>query len=50
MELLFGIAHSTVCKIVQEICNAIVKSLLHKWIVFPTGDKLDELIDGFKSK
>ena len=47
---LFGIARSTVCEIVQETCNAIVKVLLNKYIEFPTGDKLDELVDGFKTK
>lgn len=50
IDNLFDIARSTVCEIVQETCNAIVKSLLHKYIEFPTGDKLDELIiDGFKT-
>ena len=45
-----GIAHSTVCEIVQETCDAIVKSLLHKYIEFPSGNKLDSLVDGFNTK
>lgn len=38
------------CEIVQETCAAIVRSLLHKYIEFPSGDKLDSLVDGFKTK
>ena len=47
---LFGIARSTVCEVVQETCAATVKSSLHKYIEFPSGDKLDSLVDGFKTK
>ena len=34
---LCGIARSTVCLIVQETCAAVVGTLLHKYILFPTG-------------
>ena len=47
---LFGIARSTVCEIVQETCELIVRALLHKYIHFPNGEKLNELVDGFKTK
>ena len=47
---LFGIARSTVCEIVQETCELIVRTLLHKYIHFPNGEKLNELVDGFKTK
>lgn len=47
---LFGIARSTVCEIVKETCTLIVATLLHKYIRFPTGEKLDELVSTFKSK
>ena len=47
---LFGIVRSTVCEIVQETCQLIVKTLFGKYIQFPTGDKLNELVDTFKGK
>ena len=47
---LFGIARFTVCEIVQETCATTVKSLLHKYIKFPYGNKIDDLVDGFKTK
>ena len=47
---LFGIARSTVCEIVRETCELIVRTLLHKYIQFPNGEKLNELVDGFKTK
>lgn len=47
---LFGIARSTVCEIVQETCSLIVSTLFHKYISFPTGDKLTAVVDAFKSK
>ena len=47
---LFGIARSTVCEIVQETRTIIVQILLQKYIQFPSGNRLDELIDGFLTK
>ena len=47
---LFGIARSTVCEIVNETCALIVTTLLHKYICFPTDEKLDKLVDTFKHK
>ena len=47
---LFGIARSTVCEIVQETCTVIVRTLLHKYIQFPTASKLNELRDVFLRK
>ena len=47
---LFGIARSTVCEIVQETCTTIVRSLLHKYIQFPSGSRLDDLVDVFLTK
>ena len=47
---LFGIARSTVCEIVQETCVLIVRTLLHKHILFPNGETYNELVDGFKTK
>ena len=47
---LFGVARCTVCKIVNETCEAIVQKLLPLYVRFPTGDSLKEVIKGFKDK
>ena len=38
------------CEIVQETCATIVQILLKKYIKFPQGDKLQDVVDGFKTK
>ena len=45
---LFGIAWLTVCEIVKETCSLIVATLLHKYVCFPTGEKLEELVSTFE--
>ena len=47
---LFGIGRSTVCCIIHETVNAILKVLLKKYINFPTGDHLENVITGFENK
>ena len=47
---LFGLARCTVCRIVHDTCKAIVKVLLPKYINFPTGDWLSEVVQGFLKK
>lgn len=48
---LFGVARSTVCVIVHDTCEVIVKVLLKRYIHFPTdANDLQELVRGFKSK
>ena len=47
---LFGVGRSTVCMIVHDTCAAIVKVLSDKYISFPTGDKLQEVMDRFRTK
>ena len=47
---LFGIARSTVCRIVHETCKAIVEVLLRKYIHFPAGDRLQQILQGFENK
>ena len=47
---LFGLARCTVCRIVHDTCKAIVKVLLPKYIHFPTGDWLSEVVQGFLNK
>ncbi len=45
---LFGVARCTVCRIVQNTCAAIVKVLLKQYISFPTGDRLNTVVEGFE--
>ena len=47
---LFGVARSTVCEIVHETCTAIVDCLLTQYIQFPSGTRLQEVVDGFLMK
>lgn len=47
---LFGVARSTVCVIVHDTCKAIVDVLLKEYIQFPQGDKLRNVIAGFRTK
>ena len=47
---LFGVARCTVCVIVHQTCSAIVDTLLTRYIQFPKGDLLAQVVTGFKSK
>ena len=47
---LFGVSKHTVCVVTKEVCAAIVKVLLPKYIRIPTGDGLKAVIEGFKDK
>ena len=47
---LFGIGRSTVCCIIHETVRAILKVLLKKYISFPLGDQLQNVIQGFEDK
>ena len=47
---LFGLARCTICCIVKDTCKSIVKVLLPKYISFPTGNRLNETVRGFKAK
>ena len=44
---LFGVSKSTVCLVSKDVCSAIVKSLLPRYVRFPAGTALREIIDGF---
>ena len=44
---MFGISKASVSVIRQEVCAAIVKILLPKYICIPVGSKLMSVIDGF---
>ena len=47
---LFGIGRSTVCCIIHETVRAILKVLLKKYISFPMGSHLQNVIQGFEDK
>ena len=47
---LFGVSRGTVCIIVKEVCLAIVGSLLTLYVKMPSGDELEEVVDGFETK
>ena len=47
---LFGVSKSAVCLVTKQVCTAIVKILLPKYIKFPRSDGLKEVVDGFKHK
>lgn len=47
---LFGISKSLVCLVVKEVCQAVCKILLPKYIKFPQGEDLQKVVDGFKRK
>ena len=44
---LFGVSKSTVSLVVKDVSSAILQ-LLPRYIRFPTGDALKEVVDGFK--
>ena len=46
---LFGVAKSTVCLVLKDVCTSIVKILLPRYVTFPKGEVLREVVDGFKS-
>ena len=47
---LFGVSKSTVCVVTKDVCAAIVRKLLPKYIRIPTADGLKDVVEGFKHK
>ncbi|XP_033102404.1 protein ANTAGONIST OF LIKE HETEROCHROMATIN PROTEIN 1-like [Anneissia japonica] len=43
----FGVARSTVCVIVHLVCHHLCTHFRDQFIVWPTGNKLDETVNGF---
>jgi hypothetical protein len=41
------VSKSTIYLVSKDVCSAIVKSLLPRYIRFPTGTTLREIVDGF---
>ena len=46
----FDVGKSTVCQVVNDVCQAIVDVLLPGIIKWPTGDYLKAVIEGFETK
>ncbi|KAI8481546.1 hypothetical protein Bbelb_407520 [Branchiostoma belcheri] len=47
---LFGVAKSTVCEFVHEVCRAIVHELKKQYIRIPKGQHLREVVETFEDK
>lgn len=47
---LFGVHRSTVCIIVHETCQAILHTLMDRYIRFPSGNEMKKVVDGFEVK
>ena len=45
---LFGASKSTVYVVTKDVCAAIVRKLLPKYIRIPTADGLKDVVEGFK--
>jgi len=45
---LFRVSKATVCMVTKEVCAAIGKVLLPRYIRVPVGDKLKKVVEGFK--
>ncbi|XP_072182205.1 uncharacterized protein [Diadema setosum] len=50
LATLFGIGISTLCTLTREVCHAIKETLFHRYITLPSGQRLDETIDGFQRR
>ncbi|KAM4677598.1 uncharacterized protein O3C94_009686 [Discoglossus pictus] len=48
IEKIFGVSRSTICKIVRDVCEAVVSILTPRYIRAPRGDILDETMRGFE--
>ena len=47
---LFGISKTSVCLICRDVCCAIVKVLLPKYVKIPIGSALTNVISGFEKR
>ena len=47
---LFGVSKPTVCVITKEVCAAIAKVLLPKYVRVPSGDELKKVVEGFRDE
>ena len=49
LSALFGIGRSTVCVIVIETCDTITKHLFPRYVCFPTGDRMRDIVANFET-
>ncbi|KAJ8345803.1 hypothetical protein SKAU_G00299960 [Synaphobranchus kaupii] len=49
VAILFGIGISTVCGMVRQVTKAVLGTLKRRLIYLPTGDQLDEAVQGFET-
>ena len=47
---MFGVAKGTVCVIVNDVCQAIVKVLLTRYVKFPSGVQLKKVVNEFEAR
>ena len=47
---LFGVSRSNVWTIVNKVYTSTVTKLMHRFIRLPAGDKLDEVVTGFRNR
>ena len=45
---LFGVGISTVCVIVHQVCDVIVRILTPKYVKMPQGEELETVVNGFQ--
>ena len=45
---LVGVSRSSICCIIKQVCIAIMKVLMPRYIKFPVGDALQVVVDGFQ--
>ncbi|XP_069618829.1 uncharacterized protein [Ranitomeya imitator] len=49
-QKIFGVSRSALCKIVQDVCEAVVSILTPKFISVPEGDFLRDTVKGFEQR
>ncbi|XP_003389956.1 PREDICTED: protein ANTAGONIST OF LIKE HETEROCHROMATIN PROTEIN 1-like [Amphimedon queenslandica] len=47
---LFGVSKASVCLAIRQVCRAILTTLLERYIKWPSGENLKNIISGFKHK
>ena len=50
LSALFGLGISTICTIVLETCTMITQHLMPRYVTIPTGSRLREVVEGFKTR
>ncbi|XP_075703518.1 uncharacterized protein LOC142683551 [Rhinoderma darwinii] len=50
IENVFGVSRSTICKVVRDVCEAVVSILTPKFVFTPKGDILHNTMKGFEQR